>query len=154
MDNNDFLRRFRYALDVRDAVMLNIFALGGCRVDGDRLRQMLKKETEPDFLVCGDSALAGFLDGLITLNRGASDQAPPAGSRPPALTNNDILKKIKIALALRQEDLMDIFSLAGVRMSKGELSALFRKKGHKNYRPCQDQFLRLFLKGLGIRHRR
>jgi len=70
------------------------------------------------------------------------------------LNNNLIMKKMKIALELRQDDLMEIFSMAGVTVSKGELTALFRKEGHKNYRPCQDQFLRNFLKGLGLRNRR
>lgn len=155
MDNNDILRRFRYALDLRDSTMVKIFTSGNCRVDAERLKDLLKREGDPGFVACGDTALCGFLDGLIALNRGPREgENPPVAKLPRPLTNNLILTKLKIALELRQEDLMEIFSLAGVKVSKGELSALFRKEGHKNYRPCQDQFLRNFLKGLAVRHRK
>ena len=155
MDNNDVLRRFRYALNVKDNTMVKIFAMGNCRVDRGKLKQLLKRPDESGFVACGDSALSGFLDGLIALNRGPREtDMPVAEKKPLPLTNNLILKKIKIALELRQEDLMEIFSLAGVRVSRGELSALFRREDHKNFRPCQDQFLRNFLKGLGLRHRK
>ncbi|SMD04644.1 Uncharacterized conserved protein YehS, DUF1456 family [Desulfocicer vacuolatum DSM 3385] len=155
MDNNDVLRRFRYALDIKDATMVKIFSMGKCNVDLAGVKALLKKDDEPGFRVCGDDAMGLFLDGLITYNRGArEDGAQTSFKSSQPLNNNIILKKMKIALELRQEDLMEIFQLAGVSVSKGELTALFRKEGHKNFRPCQDQFLRNFLKGLGIRHRR
>ncbi|GAB6146406.1 YehS family protein [Desulfocicer niacini] len=155
MDNNDVLRRFRYALDVKDGTMVKIFELGNCNVDLAGINALLKKEDEPGYRICKDDVLTLFLEGLIIYNRGPRDGAAPSLSPKAQLLNNNlILKKLKIALELQQEDLMDIFSLAGVKVSKGELTALFRKEGHKNYRPCQDQFLRNFLKGLGIRHRK
>lgn len=154
MDNNDVLRRFRYAMDVKDTTMVKIFQLGKCNVDLAGVRALLAKEDDPGFMVCGDDAMVLFLDGLISYNRGPREGADPVSpQKPQQLNNNLILKKMKIALELQQEDLMKIFSLAGVTVSKGELTALFRKEGHKNYRPCQDQFLRNFLKGLGLRHR-
>ncbi len=155
MDNNDVLRRFRYAMDVKDTTMVKIFQLGKCNVDLVGVKALMAKEDAPGFMVCGDDAMGLFLDGLISYNRGEREdgsQAPSKSSQK--LNNNLILKKMKIALELRQDDLMEIFRLAGVAVSKGELTALFRKEGHKNYRPCQDQFLRNFLKGLGLRHRR
>ncbi len=155
MDNNDVLRRFRYALDVKDTTMVKIFEMGKCNVDLDSLKALLKKEDEPGYRICKDDVLELFLEGLIIYNRGPRDGTESSLSpKSQILNNNLILKKLKIALDLRQEDLMEIFSLAGVKVSKGELTALFRKEGHKNYRPCQDQFLRNFLKGLGIRHRK
>jgi len=154
MDNNDILRRFRYAMDVKDSTMVKIFQLGKCNVNLVGVKALMAKEDDPEFMVCGDDAMGLFLDGLITYNRGIRED----GSQPPkssqTLNNNLIMKKMKIALELRQDDLMEIFNLAGVTVSKGELTALFRKEGHKNYRPCQDQFLRNFLKGLGLRNRR
>ena len=59
-----------------------------------------------------------------------------------------ILKKLRIALELKEDELLGIMKLAGVDLSAHELSALFRKKDHKNYKPCMDQFLRNFLAGL------
>jgi len=155
MDNNDVLRRFRYAMDVKDSTMVKIFQLGKCNVDLVGVKALMAKEDDPGFMVCGDDAMGLFLDGLITYNRGVrEDGGQPPSKSSQALNNNLIMKKMKIALELRQDDLMEIFSLAGVSVSKGELTALFRKEGHKNYRPCQDQFLRNFLKGLGLRNRR
>ena len=155
MDNNDVLRRFRYALDVKDTTMAKFFKLGNCNTDLEGVTGMLKREDDPGYRICSDDVLVGFLDGLIVYNRGAREgDNPPSSPVSNPLNNNLILKKMKIALELQQKDLMEIFALAGVKVSKGELTALFRKEGHKNYRPCQDQFLRNFLKGLGLRHRK
>jgi uncharacterized protein YehS (DUF1456 family) len=69
------------------------------------------------------------------------------------MTNNDILKKLRIALNLKDTDIIDILKLADFEITKTELSALFRKEGHKNYKECGDQILRRFLNGLIIRNR-
>ncbi len=69
------------------------------------------------------------------------------------MTNNDILKKLRIALELNESDLIEIFRLSDFEISKAELSALFRKEGHRNYRECGDQIMRRFLDGLIIRNR-
>ena len=69
------------------------------------------------------------------------------------MTNNDILKKIRVALNLKDTDIIDILRLADFEITKTELSALFRKEGHKNYKECGDQILRRFLNGLIIRNR-
>jgi uncharacterized protein YehS (DUF1456 family) len=69
------------------------------------------------------------------------------------MTNNDILKKLRIALNLRDSDIIEILKLADFEISKTELSALFRKEDHKNYKQCGDQILRRFLNGLIIRNR-
>ena len=66
------------------------------------------------------------------------------------MTNNDILKKLRIALKLRDEDIIEILMLAGFTVSKAELSALFRNEDHPNYKECGDQLLRNFLNGLII----
>jgi len=64
-----------------------------------------------------------------------------------------ILKKIKIALDLKAEDILDILVLADLKVSKYELSAFFRKPEHRHYRPLRDQILRNFLKGMQIKYR-
>jgi uncharacterized protein YehS (DUF1456 family) len=64
------------------------------------------------------------------------------------LTNNDILKKIRVALELRDDDIIEILKLNDFEITKSELNALFRKEDHPNYVPCGDQLLRNFLNGL------
>jgi len=64
------------------------------------------------------------------------------------LTNNIMLKKLRVAFELKTEDMIAVLTAADFKVSEGELSAFFRKEGHKNYRPCGDQVLRYFLKGL------
>jgi uncharacterized protein YehS (DUF1456 family) len=72
----------------------------------------------------------------------------------PFLNNNAIMRKIRIALELKEDDMLGILKLDEVVISSSELSAFFRKKDHKNYKECGDQFLRSFLKGLALRYRR
>ena len=154
MTNNDVLRGLRYALDISDPKMIEIFKLGGHETDRAELAVFLKKEDEEGYINCGDPVFESFLDGLIIQRRGKKDMEPgQAKTRVYPLTNNAILKKIRIALELKEEDMLGILKLADVDISKSELSALFRKKGHKNYKKCGDQFLRNFLKGLSIRYR-
>ena len=66
------------------------------------------------------------------------------------LTNNDILKKIRVALELKDEDIVKILKLADFEITKSELNALYRKPDHPNYKECGDQLLRNFLNGLII----
>jgi uncharacterized protein YehS (DUF1456 family) len=66
------------------------------------------------------------------------------------MTNNDILKKLRVALKLKNTDIIDILKLVDFRISESELGALFRKEDHPNYKECGDQILRNFLNGLVI----
>jgi len=69
------------------------------------------------------------------------------------INNNDIMKKLRVALKLKDTDIIDILKLAEFETSPSELSAIFRKEDHPNYMPCGDQILRRFLDGLIIRNR-
>ncbi|WP_229732616.1 DUF1456 family protein [Muriicola marianensis] len=64
------------------------------------------------------------------------------------MTNNDILKKLRVALQLRDDEIVDILALVDFRISKSEIGAFCRKEGHPKYRECGDQVLRNFLNGL------
>lgn len=66
------------------------------------------------------------------------------------MSNNDIFKKLRVALQLRDDQIVEIIALAGFTISKAELGALFRNEDHPNYKPCGDQILRNFLNGLVI----
>jgi uncharacterized protein YehS (DUF1456 family) len=151
MLSNDILRRIRYTFDYSDTKMIEIFRLGGLKATRAELATWLLREGEPDIVECEDVQLASFLNGLIILNRGLKDGVQPVPEK--RLTNNMILMKLKIALNLKADDVLEIIELAEFRVSKHELSAFFRKPGHKHYRECLDQFLRYFLNGMKLKYR-
>jgi len=151
VNNNDVLRRIRYTFDYSDPKMIEIFALAEHVVTREQLKSWLKKEDDADFQLCGDTDLASFLNGLINERRGKKEGVQPEPES--RLTNNIIFRKLKIAFDLQAEDVVEILALADVEISKHELSAFFRKPGHKNYRKCQDQILRNFLKGIQLMYR-
>jgi uncharacterized protein YehS (DUF1456 family) len=154
MTYNDILRRFRYALNINDPTMLEIFRHAGCPMDPAGLKDLLKKEEEQGYVACGSKTLAAFLDGFIIFKRGKQEIAAGQVKRSELpLTNNVILRKLRIALELKEADMLGILKRADTSISKPELSAFFRDTEHKNFKACGDQFLRNFIKGLGIRHR-
>ena len=154
MINNDVLRSIRYMLDLSDSMVVDTIHLAdpSFEVDAAQVHDFLRKDDEPLFEACPDSVLARFLDGLIYHYRGRDESQP---QRPPEkrITNNIVLKKLRVAFELKDMDMHAIFEAAGFPMSKPELSALFRQPDHKNYRECGDQALRNFLKGLTQRVR-
>jgi len=151
MINNDVLRRLRYALDFSDAKMLEIFALSDVKISRDQLLNLLKKDSEEGYAELDNKLMAAFLDGLVIYKRGPLENRPGQVQKPePPLSNNSILKKLRIAFNFREEDMLDTLRLADFELSKSELSAFFRQKGHKNYRECGDQILRNFLQGLTV----
>lgn len=154
MINNDVLRSIRYALDLSDAKVAALIQLAERDIEPANVASFLKKEDEEGFVECADDVLSAFLDGLIVHRRGKMEPRPETDRKPERrLTNNAILKKLRVAFELKEEDMHKVLELAGFGVSKPELSALFRQKGHKNYRACGDQLLRNFLKGLVIRLR-
>lgn len=177
MNNNDILRRIRYALDLHEKSILEACRLGGhdlknsalpphpsreqiTEVEHDKTAQklppwmvvagLLKKEEEEGFVACSDQVLQSFLDGLIIQRRGLKEDTNGQEKTEPPLTNNLILKKLRIALELQEDTILEILSLAHAGITRASLNALFRKEGHKNYKECGNQFLRSFLKGLAI----
>jgi uncharacterized protein YehS (DUF1456 family) len=151
MTNNDILRRIRYVFDFNDTKMIAIFALADLDVRRGHIIAWLAKDDDPTFEECKDHMLATFLNGLINDKRGKKDGLTPKPERQ--LTNNIILMKLKIALNLQSEDMIEIVQLAGFTLSAHELSSFMRRPEHRNYRECKDQVLRNFLKGLQIKLR-
>lgn len=140
------MRRVRYIFDFSDQLMLSIFKLGGHQGNKPELATWLAREGTPEFVLCEDVNLARFLNGLIIKNRGSKDDGIPEPET--FLNNNSVLRKLKIALSLQADDLIAILKLNEFTLSKHELSALFRRPDHKNYRECLDQVLRNFLDGM------
>lgn len=152
MTHNDVLRSLRYLLNVSDAQLAAIASLSDHPVSEAQMGAYLRPEDQPGYQPCDDETLAHVLDGLIYHKRGRDRSRPPHPLELP-VSNNTVMKKLRVAFELKDEDMHRILESAGLPMNKPELNALFRKKGHKNYRECGDQVLRHFLKGLTLRER-
>jgi len=148
LTNNDIARRLRYLFDFDDKAMLGLLQSGGKTLSRPQLLSLLRREGEPEYLPCDDATLEALLDGFIRYRRGARDNELPPPPRRERLNNNLILRKLRIALSLDEDAMLRVFQLSGLPLSRSELSALFRRPEHVNYRPCGDQALRNFLTGL------
>ena len=144
--NNDIIRRIRYTFDFNDSKMIELFALGGHLVTREQVSDWLKKEDDPAVVTLTDLQLAVFLNGLINDKRGKKEGAQPELEKK--LNNNIIFRKVKIALNLKDDDILEMLELCDMRISKHELSAFFRNPSQSQYRPCNDQILRNFLYGI------
>ena len=150
MTNNDFLRRLRYALNIKDNVMVQIFKKGNIVLTREDVIDYLKKDIDEGFKKLNNNDLIAFLDGLIIQKRGKREDGTPIPQVKVTKNNlnNILLRKLRIALSFKSYNMIKIFKLGGVEISEGELSALFRSEDHKNYKECGDKYIRVFLKGL------
>ncbi len=151
MTNNDLMRRIRYIFDFSDSKMIELFALADLQVTRSQISDWLKKEDDPTYLNLNDHELAIFLNGLINDKRGKKEGEQPVAEK--RVNNNILFRKLKIALNLKDQDIVEIMGLAEFQISKHELSAIFRNPSQKQYRACNDQFLRNFLMGLQIKYK-
>lgn len=152
MDNNDILRSLRYTFDFNDDKMMELFASGGLEVTRTQVCDWLKREDDTDLKAIYDQQLASFLNGFINHKRGKKEGEQATAEKK--LNNNIVLRKLKIALNLKDEEILEILMLANFRISKSELSAFFRKPDQSQFRMCKDQIMRNFLHGLRIKYRK
>jgi len=146
LNNNDVLRRLRYTFNYNDKQMMALFSSTGATVTREQVSQWLKKDDDADFVNCQDVNLATFLNGFINEKRGKKEGSQAIPEK--RLTNNIILTKLKIALNLKAEELIDLLASVDFRLNKPELSAFSRKVDHKHYRECKDQVLRNLLQAI------
>ncbi|MBQ75194.1 MAG: hypothetical protein CMQ20_09255 [Gammaproteobacteria bacterium] len=151
MTNNDILRQLRFVFDYKDPFMVKLFSQGGLETSKEQVNCWLKKEDHAEFQELEDPALASFLNGLIVEKRGKREGPEPEIEK--WLTNNIILKKLKIALDMKAEDVIKTLERVNLRIGKSELSAFFRKPKHKHYRVCKNQILRNFIHGIQMQYR-
>jgi len=146
LNNNDVLRRIRYTFNYNDKQMIALFASAGLQVSREQVSQWLKKDDDASFVNCMDSQLAYFLNGFINEKRGKKEGPNPVAEK--RLSNNIVLTKLKIALNLKAEELIELLETVDFRLNKPELSAFSRKTDHKHYRECKDQVLRNLLQAI------
>lgn len=153
MNNNDILRRLRFAFDFSNKAASELFSLDPTSkvpmTQKDFLTR-IAKEDDDNFKECTDLELTAFLDGLIVSKRGLREPAAKPVNKPAdsRISKNDILKKLRIAMSFKEGDMLTTLEQGGTKLSKSELGALFRNPGHKHYRSCGNQVLRSFIKGL------
>ena len=151
MTNNDIIRQIRYIFDYNDDNMVALFASAGLETTRTQVCDWLKKESDASHIEIKDKELAAFLNGFINDKRGKKDG--PQMRPEDRLNNNIIFRKLKIALNLTDVEILSIMDLADLRMSKHELSSFFRKPSQRQYRKCNDQFLRNFLYGMQLKYK-
>jgi len=147
ISTNEILYRIQKALNLTMEEMLEAYKLEAYEMDEKHLSSLLLRRQDKDFKLCTYEELGLFLDGLVTLKRGPSPKKA-TDKETVELTNNLILKKLRIALELKEAETEIIFGLADVELSKQQMASLFRKEGHKNFKVCSDELLMAFLEGL------
>jgi len=146
LTNNDILRRIRYTFDLSDTKMIEIFAAADCQVTKEQVVAWLCKEGDEGYIEITDTEFATYLNGLINTKRGKREGEQPVPENK--LNNNMILMKLRIALNMKAEDVIDALAVTDFILSKHELSAFSRKADNKHFRVCNDQILRNFLTGV------
>ena len=147
MKNVNVLSGLCESLKINAANTAEVLTLGGFSSTKEEAIALLSGEVE-----CSNDILTAFLDGLILQHRGPREGGPAPAAEPGAhVTNNDVLKKVRIALNLREPELLSLFAKGGRRLTKHELTPLYRKKGHKHHKRCDDETLEVFFSGLSLR---
>ena len=146
ISTNEVIYRIHKALHLSLDEMIEAYTLEEYKMEASHLEALLKRRQDDGFMLCSYEELGVFLDGLVTLKRGPSPKKK--SEEAVELTNNLILKKLRIALELKESETEIIFGLADVELSKQQLASLFRKEGHKNFKACSDELLMAFLEGL------
>ncbi len=146
ISTNDILYRIQKALNLTREEILEAYKLEAYEMNPSHLESLLKRRQEKGFMLCSYEELGVFLDGLVTLKRGPSPRRN--ADEVVELTKNLILKKLRIALNLKESDTEIIFGLGDVKLSKQQMASLFRKEGHKNFKACSDELLIAFIEGL------
>ncbi len=147
ISTNEILYRIQKALNLSMAEMLKIYKLESHEMSEAHLDALLKRRLDKGFMLCSYEELGVFLDGLVTLKRGPSPKKSDT-DEAVELTNNLILKKLRIALELKEAETEIIFGLADIELTKQQLASLFRKESHKNFKPCSSELLMAFIEGL------
>jgi len=148
---NEILYHIQKALNLSIEEMIKAYTLEEYKMETSHLEALLKRRNDEGFMLCSYEELGLFLDGLVTLKRGPSPTKKNA-EESVELTNNLILKKLRIALELKEAETEIIFSLGEAELNKQQLASLFRKEGHKNFKECSDELLTAFLDGLDEFH--
>ena len=147
MKINDILFKIKTALSLTDKEIEEMYRLAGLEMSQERIKSILKRHQDKGFSEATYEELGLFLDGLVLLKRGEPSITRDA-DEVVELTNNLILKKLRVAMNLKESELVIVFALAEVVLTKRQIGSLFRKEGGKNFKACSDELLFAFIDGL------
>ncbi len=151
MHCNHILRRLVKSLTWSVADLQSIFALSDIELTEAEIAKLLKTDYEPGFETMPDYVLIKFLDALIESKRGKREGSPQAEvSKRAKISNNEVLKKLRIAFNLQEQQLREVFKCVTIELTKSDLSALFRKPEQAAFKACDDELLLDFIDGLGL----
>jgi len=145
MTNNYLLKSIQKEVKLNTVEILKIYKLIDKKVTTADVEDILRDEHDEKYIQLSNDGFLLFLDAFITYKRGSSDKK----NLKIDLTNNTILKKLRVAFSLKDDDMIRVFASCGVNFSKSELTPYFRSEKHKNYRHCSDSLLKSFISGLG-----
>ncbi|WP_394144443.1 YehS family protein [Vibrio atypicus] len=151
MTNNEILRRIQHSLNLKNTQIIKAFEQADTTVAPNQVNDWLKADSDKSVTKMKDKELALFLNGFINLKRGKKEGEQPKPEQ--SLTNNMIFMKLRIALNMKAEDVLDVLEVVDVSLSKYEIGAYFRKPNNKNYKVCEDTLLCEFLNGVQFTHR-
>ena len=146
MTNNYVLSLLMNSLKLDKVDILKSYKLADKKITQDDVDDILREPSDEKFILLSDEGFELFLNGFIVYKRGPSDKK--GKKQKIYFSNNIILKKLKIALNLKDEDIVAIFENDGLEITKSQLTAYFRRDGHINYRKCSDSLLKRFINGL------
>ncbi len=146
MTNNYKLSTIMSALKLDKVDILKSYKLVDKKITQDDVDDILREPSDEKFILLDSKGFELFLNGFIIYKRGPSDKK--VKKQKIYFSNNIILKKLKIALDLKDEDIVAIFKNDGLEITKSQLTAYFRRDGHINYRKCSDSLLKRFINGL------
>jgi uncharacterized protein YehS (DUF1456 family) len=150
LNNNDLLQRICDVFKLDIEKINTIYDRTGQKADRDLISKWMEKKEDENMIECSDENLGHFLNGFIIEKRGRKDGPLPVAEKQ--INNNNIFMKLKIALDLKADDVLDIMELGQYNTTPNELSSFFRKPGNKHYRKCRDEVLLAFLNGLKIKY--
>lgn len=150
MRTNDIFRKIIQALSLDTAQIQALFSPSDIDLSEKDVANLLKTDYQPGFEAMPEYILIIFLNNLIDQRRGKKvDAVGEVIEKHTKISNNDVLKKLRIALVLHEQDLRDALKLVTIELTKSDLAALFRKAGHEQYKACDDELVLDFIEGIG-----
>lgn len=151
MRTNDIFRKITQSLTLGNLQIQQLFALSAIDLNDKEIANLLKTDYQPGFEPMPDYVLLIFLNNLIEQQRGKKNDAEQEVIEKHAkISNNDVLKKLRITYNLHEQQVRDALKLATIELTKSDLAALFRKPGHVHFKACDDELVLDFIEGLGL----
>ena len=147
MKPSEIIKQIKDALNLNRAQILHLYELEDFYMSKERLDSILKNPSKKGAKSATYEELGVFLDGLISLKRGKSKKNKN-DNEEIVLDNNLILKKLRVALNLKEYEIALIFELADFKISNSAIKDLFRNQNHPKFKECDNKTLKAFLEGL------